>query len=215
MEWPTRLKIVKGVVKGLGYLQKELPSIIAAHGHLKSSNVLLSESFEPLLTDYALVPVINQEDAHELMAAYKSPEYIQHGRITKKTDVWSLGILIVEILTGKFPANFLPQSQGKGSDEEGDLVSWVNNVPQEEWISKVLDKEIGTSRGHEGEVIKLLKIGLSCCEADVEKRLDLREAIERIDEIREKDFDDDFYSSYASDGEVMSKRGTSDDFNFS
>ncbi|KAJ8768268.1 hypothetical protein K2173_021208 [Erythroxylum novogranatense] len=211
LDWPTRLKVIKGVAKGLAYLYKELPSIVAAHGHLKSSNVLLNSAYEPLLTDYALVPVINQENAHELMVAYKSPEYLQHGRITKKTDVWSLGILILETLTGKIPAIFLQQGKGK---EEEDLASWVNSIPPEEWTNQVLEKEISGIKGTEGEMIKLLKIGLRCCEGDVEKRLDLKEAVERIEELKEKDNDDDFYSSYASEADVRSSRGKSDDFNF-
>ncbi|KAJ6433209.1 hypothetical protein OIU84_017004 [Salix udensis] len=217
LDWPSRLKIVKGVSKGLAYLYKDLPNIIAAHGHLKSSNVLLSHSNEPMLTDYGLVPVINQEIAQELMVAYKSPEYLHHGRITKKTDVWSLGILIVEILTGKLPANFVPQ--GKGSEEQ-DLASWVNSVPYEEWTNVVLDKDMTSvstkpNGGGESEVMKLLKIGLSCCETDVEKRLDLKEAIERIEEIKERDSDDDFFSSYTSEGDIKSSRGKSDEFTFS
>ncbi|KAK1577465.1 hypothetical protein Q3G72_022008 [Acer saccharum] len=67
-----RLKIIKGVVKGLAYLHKELPSIVLPHGHLKSSNVLIDNSFEPLLPDYALRPVINPDQAHLLLVAYKS-----------------------------------------------------------------------------------------------------------------------------------------------
>ncbi|KAJ6296462.1 hypothetical protein OIU78_024338 [Salix suchowensis] len=217
LDWPSRLKIVKGVSKGLAYLYKDLPNIIAAHGHLKSSNVLLSHSNEPMLTDYGLVPVINQEIAQELMVAYKSPEYLHHGRITKKTDVWSLGILIVEILTGKLPANFVPQ--GKGNEEQ-DLASWVNSVPYEEWTNVVLDKDMTSvstkpNGGGESEVMKLLKIGLSCCETDVDKRLDLKEAIERIEEIKERDSDDDFFSSYTSEGDIKSSRGKSDEFTFS
>ncbi|KAL5543411.1 hypothetical protein UlMin_007195 [Ulmus minor] len=206
LDWPKRLKIIKGVAKGLQYLQNELPTLIAAHGHLKSSNVLLNESYEPLLSDYALIPVINQEHAQQLMVAYKSPEHSRHGRITKKTDVWSLGVLILEILTGKFPANFL--QQGKGSEEQ-DLANWVSSIPEEEWKSdKVFDKEM--LKKSEGEMKKLLRIGMSCCEGDVEKRLDIREAVEKIEELREKtthdhhrpsstNLDEDFYSSCASD----------------
>ncbi|EEF30997.1 pollen receptor-like kinase 2 [Ricinus communis] len=212
MDWSIRLKVAKGIGKGLVYLHKELPSIIAAHGHLKSSNVLIDECNEPLLTDYGLVPVINQENAQELMVAYRSPEYLQLSRITKKTDVWNLGILILELLTGKFPTNFLPQ--GKGNEEE-DLASWVNSIPEEEWMSKVFDKEIKASKSNESEMKKLLKIGLSCCEGDVEKRLDLREAVERINQVKEKDSDDDLFSSCASEVDTKSSRGISDDFVFS
>ncbi|WRX34840.1 Protein kinase domain - like 10 [Theobroma cacao] len=196
LDWPTRLKIVKGVAKGLAYLYKELPSLIAPHGHLKSSNVLLNESFEPLITDYGLIPVINQESAQELMVAYKSPEYVHHGRITKKTDVWGLGILILEILTGKFPANFL--QKGKGSEE--DLATWVSLVVGEEMSTEeVFDKEMGKASDRDGEMLKLLKIGLSCCEVDAEKRLDIKDAIQRIEELKETDGDEDSYSLVAID----------------
>lgn len=89
--------------------------------------------------------------------------------------------MILEILTREFPANFL--QQGKGSGEDLDMVSWVNSVDPEE----VFDKEMGATRDSEGEMHKLLKIGLACCEGDVEKRWDWKEAVERIEEVREKD----------------------------
>ncbi|CAN4076511.1 unnamed protein product [Withania somnifera] len=99
--WSTRLKIIKGVARGLAYLYKELPTLTLPHGHLKSSNVLLDHKFVPLVADYALVPVINKDHAKQFMVAYKSPEYMQNERLTRKTDVWSLGILILELLTGR------------------------------------------------------------------------------------------------------------------
>ncbi|GMI97515.1 pollen receptor like kinase 1 [Hibiscus trionum] len=207
LDWPTRLKIVKGVAKGLAYLHKELPTLIAPHGHLKSSNVLLNESFEPLLTDYALIPVINAESAHELMVAYKSPEYVQHGRVTKKTDVWSLGVLILEIMTGKFPSNFL--LKGKGNDEE-DIVTWVKSKlgddDRETLLTnlEVFDREMGAIGVGDGKTMKqLLKIGLSCCEDDVQKRIDLKEAVGRIEglKLRNMSSDGEFFSAIASDCE--------------
>ncbi|XP_015881746.3 pollen receptor-like kinase 1 [Ziziphus jujuba] len=220
LDWTTRLKIIKGVGKGLLYLYNELPSLIAAHGHLKSSNVLLNENFEPLLTDYGLIPVINQEHGQELMVAYKSPEYAQYGRITKKTDVWELGMLILEMLTGKFPARFL--QKGKGNEEE-DLAGWVKSVPEEEWGNVVFDKELGTARSSIGEMLRMLKIGLGCCEGDVDKRWDLKEAVRRIEDVKDKDGianttstdHEDFYSSRGSEADMRSIRGLSDDFNFS
>ncbi|KAL6985032.1 actin-regulating kinase prk1 [Sarracenia purpurea var. burkii] len=185
--WPTRLKIIKGVAKGLLHLYNELPSLILPHGHLKSSNVLLNESFEPLLSDYGLVPVVNQEHAQEVLVAYKSPEYRQQNRVTKKTDVWSFGVLILEILTGKFPANCI--QQGKGSDT--DLVTWVYQISvtaREDRTADLFDKDMGaTTEKNEAEMIKLLKIGLACAEADVEKRWDLKEAIQKIEELNEND----------------------------
>lgn len=144
--------------------------------------------------------------------AYKSPEYKQSNRVTKKTDVWSLGILILEILTGKFPANIL--QQGKGGDT--DLVTWVHSVVREDQWNRdeVFDKDMGVAKNCEGEMVKLLKIGMCCAESDVEKRWDMKEAIEKIEEVKEKDNDEEFYSSYTSEGDVKSSRGLSDDFSY-
>uniref|UniRef100_A0A5B6ZNF7 Putative pollen receptor-like kinase 1 n=1 Tax=Davidia involucrata TaxID=16924 RepID=A0A5B6ZNF7_DAVIN len=194
LDWARRLKIIKGVSKGLLYLYNELPSLVTAHGHLKSSNVLLNESLEPVLTDYGLVPVVNQENAQDFMVAYKSPEYKQYNRIMKKTDVWSFGILILEILTGRFPANFL--QHGKGiSDTSTDLATWVLECLSST-TTCVFDKDMAAEMTTEGEMLKLLKIGLACCQTDVDKRCDLKEAIDRIQEVQEKDHQDgDFYSS--------------------
>ncbi|XP_019446455.1 PREDICTED: pollen receptor-like kinase 1 isoform X1 [Lupinus angustifolius] len=210
LDWPTRLKIVKGIATGLEYLYKDMPSLIAPHGNLKSCNVLLTQSFEPLLCDYGLVPVINQDLAQDIMVIYKSPEYLQHGRITKKTDIWCLGILILEILSGKFPSNFL--QQGKGS--ELSLANWVLSVDPEDWINEVFDKDMGGTRNSDYEMVKLLKVALECCEGDVDKRLDLKEALEKIQDVKEKDHDDDFYSSYASEADMRSSRGLSGEIIF-
>lgn len=175
------MRIIKGVARGLAYLYEAIHSLIVPNGHLKSSNVLLDESFNPLLTDYALTPVINQDIAQKTMIAYKSPEFAQHGRITKKTDVWSFGILILEILTGRFPENYLTQTH----DPDADLASWVNTMIKEKRTSEVFDSEIGGAKESKSELLKLLKIGLSCCEEDVERRLSMKEAVERIEELNE------------------------------
>ncbi|PPE01050.1 hypothetical protein GOBAR_DD01901 [Gossypium barbadense] len=213
LDWPTRLKIIKGVAKGLAYLYNELSNLTLPHGHLKSSNVLLNHTFDPLLSDYALLPVMNKEHAQQFMVAYKSPEFSQYDRTTRKTDVWSLGILILEMLTGKFPANYL--RQGKGGN--ADLATWVNSVVREEWTGEVFDKDMKGTKNGEGEMLKLLKIGMCCCEWDIEKRWELREALERIEELKERDSDNvEDYSSYGSEGDVYSSRAVTDDeFSFS
>ncbi|PIN07102.1 Serine/threonine protein kinase [Handroanthus impetiginosus] len=181
-DWPTRLKILKGVVKGLLYLYNELPSLTAPHGHLKSSNVLLDRSYTPLLTDYGLVPVVNPEQAQEHMISYKSPEYKTSGRITKRTDIWSLGILIIETLTGKFPSNFL--QQGKSSDTN--VAAWVESVTGDDGDMEVFDADMDRTENAEGEMMKLLKIGLDCCQTDADRRPDIKEVAEMIEEVKEK-----------------------------
>ncbi|CAL1386747.1 unnamed protein product [Linum trigynum] len=178
LDWPTRVKIIRGTAKGLAYLHDEIP-LTVPHAHLKSSNVLLDESFEPMLTDYALRPVINSDHAHKLMIAYKSPEYAQHGKTSNKTDVWSLGILMLEILTGKFPENYLTSGYDSGSD----LGTWVNNMVKEKRMGEVFEKDMaGTTKDSKSQMIHLLKLALSCCEEDLEIRVDVREAVEKIEQ---------------------------------
>ncbi|EEF34411.1 leucine-rich repeat transmembrane protein kinase, putative [Ricinus communis] len=211
LDWPTRLKIIKGVARGLAYLHKELPSLTLPHGHLKSSNVLVDHTFEPLLTDYALAPLVNKGHAQQHMAAYKSPEFTQYARTIRKTDVWSLGILILEMLTGKFPANYERQGSSKG-----DLARWVNSVVREEWTGEVFDVEMSGTKNGEGEMLKLLKIGMCCCEWKVERRWDLRKAVDRIEELKERERECDEFSSNASEADIYSSRAmTDDDFSFS
>ncbi|XP_010929417.1 pollen receptor-like kinase 1 [Elaeis guineensis] len=179
LDWPARLKIVKGVASALAYLYEELPMLGVPHGHLRSSNVLLGESLEPLLTDYALIPVMNQSHAAKFMVAYKSPERKQIGRTSKKSDVWSLGMLILEILTGKVPMH--DTQQGK---ESTDLVNWVNSVAREGRASQVLDSKMSKrTKNAEGQMLKLLQIALACCEENTEKRCELKEAVEKIEEM--------------------------------
>ncbi|XP_019183531.1 PREDICTED: pollen receptor-like kinase 2 [Ipomoea nil] len=196
LDWAIRLKIVKGVARSMLYLYNELPSVNVPNGHLKSSNVLLDSSYEPLISDYGLLPIVNQEHAEEHMTAYKSPDFKQGGRVSKKTDVWALGVMILEILTGKHPPDV-------------DTAAWVQSI---EPTPEALDPEMrGVTKNAEGEVVKLLSIGLSCCEVNVEKRSEMKETVERIEQVREKDAgDDDFYSSYTSDD--RSSRGFSEDF---
>ncbi|CAK7339800.1 unnamed protein product [Dovyalis caffra] len=208
LDWRIRLKIIRGVARGLAFLYNELP-IIAPHGHLKSSNVLLDESFEPLLTDYALRPVINPEHAHMFMMAYKSPEYAQQGRSSNKADIWSFGILILEMLTGKFPENYLTPSY----NSDADLATWVNNMVKEKKTSEVFDKEMLGTKNSKGEMIKLLKIALSCCEEDVERRLDINEVVDKIEELKEGDDDEE---CLGSEGNAFSVGGNDQEgFSFS
>lgn len=178
LNWSTRLKIIKGVGKGLLYLQNEVPSLNIPHGHLKCSNVLLDKEFNPLLMDYALAPIVNSNQLHNVLFAYKSPEYATLGRVTKKTDVWCLGTLILETLTGRYLA------QGSTAD----VSSWINRIAGEEY-AKVFDKEMEISKESRAQMEKLLQIGIGCCQEDVEKRWDLEEALRQIELIHNDDND--------------------------
>ncbi|CAA0808770.1 Pollen receptor-like kinase 1 [Striga hermonthica] len=182
LTWASRLKIIKGVAKGLNYLHTELPALNIPHGHLKSSNVLIDDDFNPKLMDYTLAPVVNPSQVHEILVAYKSPEYAKTARACKKTDVWCLGILILETLTGKLLAKYLSQGSGQYSAE---LAGWVNAIAGEP-SALVFDKEMEISdEGCRVQMEKLLQIGIACCQEDLDKRLDLEEALKQIEQVHE------------------------------
>ncbi|KAG9152563.1 hypothetical protein Leryth_027366 [Lithospermum erythrorhizon] len=69
LTWPTRLKIIKGAAQGMTFLHSEFPTYELPHGNLKSSNILLSADFEPLLSDYAFQPMFNSTQAGTLLFA--------------------------------------------------------------------------------------------------------------------------------------------------
>ncbi|KAL5783629.1 hypothetical protein ACOSP7_008658 [Xanthoceras sorbifolium] len=179
LSWPTRLKIIKGIANGIGFLHKEFASYDLPHGNLKSSNVLLDENYEPLLSDYAFHPLINPNSAVQAMFAFKTPEYVQFQQVSHKSDVYCLGIIILETLTGKFPSQYL--SNGKGGT---DVVQWVHTAISEDKETELIDPEISNDTNSLGMMVKLLQIGADCTESDTQQRLDMSEAIRKIEEIQ-------------------------------
>lgn len=180
LNWPTRLKIIQGIARGLGFLYTEFSSYDLPHGNLKSSNVLLTEDHEPVLSDYAFQPLMNQANASQAMFAYKTPDYVEYQRVSQKTDVYCLGIIILEILTGKFPSQYL--TSGKGGI---DVVRWVLSAYKDEDREReLLDPEIASNADVVDDMLQLLHVGAACVERNPQLRIDMREAIRRIHEVQ-------------------------------
>ncbi|CAA0821203.1 Probable LRR receptor-like serine/threonine-protein kinase [Striga hermonthica] len=175
LPWPTRLTILRGVCRGLAYLHRELPTLNLPHGHLKSSNVLLDGEFNPLLADYALSPVINPEQVHQILVGYKAPEHGKKGQVSRKADVWCLGVLMLEVLTGKY------LDHGSGSvDLTGGFVNGIVG----EGAEVAFDKDMAAI--DEEEMKKVLEIAKECCREEPEKRLDMEEVVRRVEQIHKE-----------------------------
>ncbi|KAL1326117.1 hypothetical protein HN51_036147 [Arachis hypogaea] len=179
LNWPTRLKIVKGIARGLSYLYTQFSTYDLPHGNLKSSNVLLSDDYEPLLGDFGFHPLINPTAAVQAMFAYKSPDYIQYQKVSQKTDVFCLGVLILEIITGKFPSQY--HSNGKGGT---DVVQRVFTAISESREAELIDPELQGNMGSQTQMLQLIHIGADCTESNPDKRLAMKEAIRRIEEVQ-------------------------------
>lgn len=131
-----------------------------------------------------------------MMVAYKAPECgaAQGGKASRKSDVWSLGILILEVLTGKFPANYLRQ----GREGSTDLAGWVNSVVREEWTGEVFDASIANEAHVEEDMVRLLQLAIECTEQRPDRRPAMAEVAARIEQIVDsavrKADSDDFHS---------------------
>ena len=147
-------------------------------GNLKPSNVLLGPDNHPFLSDYGFCPIVSIEGL-EALFAYKTPEAVQHGKVSPKSDVYCLGIIILEILTAKFPSQYLSNGNG-GSD----VVQWVTSTFSEGKQAELLDPEISGCLNSLGSMENLLHIGAICTKNSPEQRLDIKEAIRMIKEIQ-------------------------------
>ncbi|KAG9150132.1 hypothetical protein Leryth_009699 [Lithospermum erythrorhizon] len=108
--WDTRLKIAQDAARGLTYLHEEMEFQIIFRD-LKSSNILLDEQWNGRLSDFGLAKLGPQEGLTHVSTAvvgttgYTAPEYMQTGHLTSKSDVWSYGVFLYELITGRRPVD--------------------------------------------------------------------------------------------------------------
>lgn len=177
LDWPTRLKIALGIARGMAYLHAELAAVDVPHGNLKSSNILFADNFEPLIADHGLVPLVGVEQASQLMFAYRTPEGTEHRLVSPKSDVFCLGFVILELLTGKFPSQYAHDTTG-GTD----VVQRAASAIVEKREADVLDGDIAAPDTTQG-MVRLLRVAAACVDANPEERPEMLEVAELIQEI--------------------------------
>ncbi|KAK4784667.1 hypothetical protein SAY86_019035 [Trapa natans] len=109
MQWESRLRIAVGSAKGLAYLHEDChPRII--HRDIKAANILLDNNFEAMVADFGLAKLSSDNNTHvstRVMGTfgYLAPEYASSGKLTEKSDVFSFGVMLLELITGKRPVD--------------------------------------------------------------------------------------------------------------
>ncbi|KAM1126720.1 hypothetical protein ACFX13_042649 [Malus domestica] len=160
LDWDRRFKIATGAARGLAFLHHGFgPHII--HRDIKASNILLNEDFEPKVADFGLARLINACETHistDIAGTfgYIPPEYGQSGRSTTKGDVYSFGVILLELVTGKEPTG--PDFKDL---EGGNLVGWVFQMLKKGKAADVLDPMV-LDADSKRTMVQVLKIACVC-----------------------------------------------------
>ncbi|XP_052170165.1 probable serine/threonine-protein kinase PBL19 isoform X2 [Diospyros lotus] len=184
LPWKTRLQILLGAAQGLVYLHEEL-EVQVIYRDFKSSNVLLDEDFKPKLSDFGLAregPTAGH--THVSTAAvgtfgYAAPDYIQTGHLTTKSDVWSFGVVLYEILTGR---RSLERNRPKSEQK---LLDWVKQFPVDsKKFSMIMDPRLKNQYSLNA-ARKIAKLADSCLSKNPKDRPMMSQVVESLKQIIE------------------------------
>ncbi|KAG8478097.1 hypothetical protein CXB51_027851 [Gossypium anomalum] len=175
LNWDTRSGIALGAARGIAYLHSKGPGI--SHGNIKSSNVLLTTSYEARVSDFGLAQLAGPTSTPNRVDGYRAPEVTDTNKVSQKADVYSFGILLLELLTGKAPTHALLNEEGI------DLPRWVQSIVREDWTSEVFDLELLRYQNVEDDMVQLLQLAINCTAQYPDKRPSMAEVMNQIEDL--------------------------------
>ena len=181
MDWEARMRTALCAARGLAHLHTAHSLV---HGNVKASNLLLRPDPDAAaLSDYCLHQIFPPAPARPggSGGGYRAPELVDARRPTFRSDVYSLGVLFLELLTGKSPAH---HASLEGSEGAVDLPRWVQSVVREEWTAEVFDAElVRMGGGAEEEMVALLQVAMACVSTAPDARPDAADVVRMVEEI--------------------------------
>lgn len=175
LNWETRAGIALGAAQGIAYLHAQGPSV--SHGNIKSSNILLTKSYEARVSDFGLAQLVGPSSTPNRVAGYRAPEVTDPRKVSQKADVYSFGVLLLELLTGKAPTHSVMNEEGV------DLPRWVQSVVREEWTAEVFDLELLRYQNVEEDMVQLLQLAVDCTAQYPDRRPSMAEVTSRVEEL--------------------------------
>ncbi|RZC54366.1 hypothetical protein C5167_013236 [Papaver somniferum] len=159
LNWPTRLRICLDIAKGLAYLHEE-SRLKIVHRDIKPTNILLDKDLTAKISDFGLAKLDEEENTHISTRiagtiGYMAPEYAMRGYLTYKADVFSFGIVALEIVSGKSITKYKPK------DEFIHLLDWAYVLKEQGNLLDLVDPVLESNYSTE-EVLRMLNAALLC-----------------------------------------------------
>ncbi|XP_028757999.1 cold-responsive protein kinase 1-like [Neltuma alba] len=175
--WKQRYDIILGTARGLAYLHEEF-HVRIIHRDIKANNILLGDDLQPKITDFGLAKLLPKEKSHlstkfARTLGYNAPEYTIHGQLSEKADIYSFGIVLLEIISGE-KCNELKIRD----DIEGEfLLKKAWKLYERGLHIELVDNTMNPNDYKVEEVKKIIEIGLLCTQASAELRPSISEVI--------------------------------------
>ncbi|KAF7816733.1 putative inactive receptor kinase [Senna tora] len=178
LDWDTRLRIAIGAARGIAHIHDQQGGRLI-HGNIKASNIFLNSQGYGCISDIGLLTLMSPMLPPALRTSgYRAPEVTETRKASHAMDVYSYGVLLLELLTGKSPIHTT------GSEEVVHLVRWVNSVVREEWTAEVFDVELLRYPNIEEEMVEMLQLGMACVARTPEQRPKMVDVLRMVEEIR-------------------------------
>ncbi|XP_022932645.1 probable LRR receptor-like serine/threonine-protein kinase At1g56130 isoform X10 [Cucurbita moschata] len=166
LDWPKRFAICMGVARGLTYLHEE-SRLRIVHRDIKASNILLDADLNPKISDFGLAKLYDDKKTHmsTLVAGtigYLAPEYAMRGHLTEKADVFSFGVVALEIVSGR------PNSAPGLEEDRVFLLEWAWYLYENDREIELVDSDLSTF--NEDEVKRVIRVGLMCTQTSSGRR---------------------------------------------
>ncbi|XP_054803448.1 receptor-like serine/threonine-protein kinase ALE2 [Prosopis cineraria] len=178
LDWEARMKIALGAARGLAYLHEDSnPRVI--HRDFKASNVLLEDDFTPKVSDFGLAREATEGSHHistRVMGTfgYVAPEYAMTGHLLVKSDVYSYGVVLLELLTGRKPVDM---SQPPGQEN---LVTWARPLlTSREGLEQLVDPSLAGNYDFD-DMAKVAAIASMCVHPEVTQRPFMGEVVQAL-----------------------------------
>ncbi|KAJ4728364.1 Kinase family protein [Melia azedarach] len=178
LDWEARMKIALGAARGLAYLHEDSnPRVI--HRDFKASNVLLEDDFTPKVSDFGLAREATEGSQHistRVMGTfgYVAPEYAMTGHLLVKSDVYSYGVVLLELLSGRKPVDM---SQPQGQEN---LVTWARPLlTSREGLEQLVDPSLAGSYDFD-DMAKVAAIASMCVHPEVTHRPFMGEVVQAL-----------------------------------